>query len=212
MSTIQVRPPGRVRLTVEEFARIQDAGLFEGRHVQLLDGELYEVTKNPPHNFAVSALAGPTHDVGEARASLLPRDEYAVREEKPIEPWRYWWPEPDIAVARDKQRRYDDRHPRPRISCSLSKLLNRRSRTGRRSSSDMPRPGSRSTGSSTWPCAGSRFTAIQGPSGRAPGTGWVEEMVPEGGFVELVIDQRSFGWIAVAENLPRAMEQVAPGR
>ena len=35
---------------------------------------------------------------------------------------------------------------------------------------------------------------------------------PEGGFVELVIDQRSFGWIAVAENLPRAMEQVAPGR
>ena len=68
MSTIQVRPPGRVRLTVEEFARIQDAGLFEGRHVQLLDGELYEVTKNPPHNFAVSALAGPTHDVGRARA------------------------------------------------------------------------------------------------------------------------------------------------
>ena len=64
MSTIQVRPPGRVRLTVEEFARIQVAGLFDGRHVQLLDGELYEVTKNPPHNFAVSALAGPTHDVG----------------------------------------------------------------------------------------------------------------------------------------------------
>ena len=60
MSTIQVRAPGRVRLTVEEFARIQDSGLFEGRHVQLLDGELYEVTKNPRHNFGVSALAGPT--------------------------------------------------------------------------------------------------------------------------------------------------------
>jgi len=44
-----------------------------------------------------------------------------------------------------------------------------------------------------------------GPSCRAPGTGWVEEMIPEGGFVELVIDQRSFGWIAVAENLPQAM-------
>ena len=37
-----------MRLTVEEFAWIQDAGLFDGRHVQLLDGELYEVTKNPP--------------------------------------------------------------------------------------------------------------------------------------------------------------------
>ncbi len=46
MSTIQVRAPGRVRLTVEEFAR-QDAGLFDGSHVQLLDGELYEVTKKP---------------------------------------------------------------------------------------------------------------------------------------------------------------------
>ena len=44
-----------------------------------------------------------------------------------------------------------------------------------------------------------------GPSGRAPGTGWVKEMIPEGGFVELVIDQRSFGWIAVKEILPRAM-------
>jgi Uma2 family endonuclease len=106
MSTIQVRPPGRVRLTVEEFARIQDSGLFDGRHVQLLDGELYEVTKNPPHNFAVSALA-------DALRSLLPRDEYAVREEKSIEPWRYWWPEPDITVARGKQRRYEDRHPGP---------------------------------------------------------------------------------------------------
>ena len=48
------------------------------------------MTKNPPHNFAVSALAGPTHDVGRHVRSLLPRDEYAVREEKPIEPWRYW--------------------------------------------------------------------------------------------------------------------------
>ena len=58
MSTIQARPTaGRVRLTVDEFAQMLDAGLFEGRHVQLLDGELYEVTKNPPHNFAVSALA-----------------------------------------------------------------------------------------------------------------------------------------------------------
>src|SRR5271165_1815330 len=106
MSTIQVRPPDRVRLTVEEFAQMLDAGLFEGRHVQLLDGELYEVTKNPPHNFSVSALA-------DALRALLPRDEYSVREEKSIEPWDYWWPEPDVAVARGPQRRYADRHPGP---------------------------------------------------------------------------------------------------
>ena len=106
MSTVTASPQGRVKLTVAEFAQILDAGLFDGRHVQLLDGELYEVTKNPPRNFAVSVLA-------DALRSLLPRDEYAVREEKSIEPWGNWWPEPDIAVARGKQRRYEDRHPGP---------------------------------------------------------------------------------------------------
>jgi hypothetical protein len=30
-------------------------------------------------------------------------------------------------------------------------------------------------------------------------------VIPDGELVELVIDQRSFGWIAVTENLPRAM-------
>ena len=28
-----------------------------------------------------------------------------------IEPWGYWWPEPDIAVARGPQRQYEERHP-----------------------------------------------------------------------------------------------------
>ena len=44
-----------------------------------------------------------------------------------------------------------------------------------------------------------------GPPGRAPGTGWAEEVIPEGGFVELVIDNRPFGRITVSELLPPAM-------
>ena len=44
-------------ITAAEFGRMQDACVFRDRHVQLLDGELYEVTKNPPHNQAVTALA-----------------------------------------------------------------------------------------------------------------------------------------------------------
>ena len=172
MSTIQVRPPGRVRLTVEEFARIQDAGLFEGRHVQLLDGELYEVTKNPPHNFAVSALAGPTHDVGRHLRSLLPRDEYAVREEKVDRAFEGRGVAPCSRVM-----------PLRGVSASQGSTLSPGGQRGpegaattqhRRGeprlrgrpcpiSSGMPRPGSRSTGSSTWPCASLRSTAIQGP-------------------------------------------------
>jgi Uma2 family endonuclease len=85
---------------------MQEAGLFEGRHVQLLDGELFEVTKNPPHNAAVAALA-------DALRALLPRGEYSVREEKSIEPWADWWPEPDVAVVRGIAADYFDRHPGP---------------------------------------------------------------------------------------------------
>ena len=138
-------------------------------------------------------------------ASLLPRDEYAVREEKPIEPWRYWWPEPDIAVARGKQRRYEDRHPGPEDLVLLVEVTE---------SSEQDRTkklvGYAAAGIPIYWILDLALRRLEvyrdpGPSGRAPGTGWVEEMIPEGGFVELVIDQRSFGWIAVTENLPRAM-------
>ena len=105
MSTI-AKPPGRVLISAEQFGRMQAAGVFEGQRVELLDGELYEVTKNPPHNYAVDALA-------EALRSLLPRDVYRVREEKSIEPWGHWWPEPDIAVVRGPKQRYLGRHPGP---------------------------------------------------------------------------------------------------
>src|SRR4051794_13629855 len=79
VTTLQ-RAPGKVRFTVEDFDRMNQIGLFDGRRVELLDGELYEVTKNPPHDFAVGALA-------DALSALLPRGVFHVREEKSIEPW-----------------------------------------------------------------------------------------------------------------------------
>ncbi len=110
MSTItkpqSTKPSGHPVISVDQFRRMQDAGIFEGQHVELLEGELYEVTKNPPHNYAVDALA-------EALRSLLPPDRFRVREEKSIEPWEKWWPEPDITVARGPGRRYQGRHPGP---------------------------------------------------------------------------------------------------
>ncbi len=107
MSTI-APPPGRVRFSVADFARMQDAGVFGDRHIQLLDGELYEVTKNPPHNVAVTITA-------QAIRAVLPAG-YHVREEKTVEPWSDaagsgWWPEPDITVLRGIERDYKDRHP-----------------------------------------------------------------------------------------------------
>ncbi len=105
MSTI-TKPPGPLLISVEQFARMRDAGDFEGQHVELLDGELWEVVKNPPHNAAVDALA-------DALRQHLPRGVYRVREEKSVEPWCNWWPEPDIAVVRGKAADYFHRHPGP---------------------------------------------------------------------------------------------------
>ena len=95
----------------------------------------------------------------------------SVREEKPIEPWDYWWPEPDIAVARGKQRRYEDRHPGPgdlALLVEVSDIVRagldeeaRRICRGRDLGLLDPR---------TWPSAGSRSTAIQA-SGRATRNG-----------------------------------------
>ncbi|QEH35388.1 hypothetical protein OJF2_39400 [Aquisphaera giovannonii] len=96
---------GRVRFSAAEFERMLDAGLFEGRHVELLDGEVYEVTKNPPHDFAVGAVA-------DALKAVLPAG-YHVREEKSIASWGRWRPEPDVTVARGDRRRYEARRPAP---------------------------------------------------------------------------------------------------
>jgi len=191
--TIEVRAPGRVKLTVEEFTQIQDAGLFEDRHIQLLDGELYEVTKNPPHSFAVSALA-------DVLRSLLPRNEYSVREEKAIEPWNYWWPEPDIAVARGAQRRYENRHPGPGDLALLVEVSDT-------SEQDWTKKltGYAAAGISVYWILDLSHRRLEVYRDPGPAGYTVEAIIPEGESVELAIDGRSFGWIAVSELLPRSM-------
>ena len=51
------KPTGHTVISVDQFRRMQDAGIFEGQHVELLDAELYEVTKNHAHDYAVDSLA-----------------------------------------------------------------------------------------------------------------------------------------------------------
>ena len=194
MSTIQVRPTaGRVRLTVDEFAQMLDAGLFEGRHVQLLDGELYEVTKNPPHSFAVSALA-------DALRSLLPRDEYSIREEKSINPWPLWWPEPDIVVVRGPQRRYEARHPGAGDLALVIEVSDT-------SEQDWTKKltGYAAAGFSVYWILDLNLRRLEIHRDPGPSGYMVEEIVPEGQSLELRIDARSFGRIAVSEILPTAV-------
>ena len=100
------KPSGGMLFSVEQFARMQDAGVFEGKHVELLDGEPFEVVKNPPHNAAVDALA-------DALGPLLPRGCTGSARRNRSSPGCNWWPEPDIAVVRGNAADYFDRHPGP---------------------------------------------------------------------------------------------------
>jgi Uma2 family endonuclease len=191
MSTI-IRPPGRLRFSVAEFARMQDAGLFEGRHVELLDGELFEVTKNSPHNAAVAALA-------DALRAILPRGAFSVREEKSIEPWADWWPEPDIAVVRGIAADYFERHPGPADVVLLVEVCDT-------SEEDRTKKlaGYAAAGFPVYWILDLGLRQLEvyrdpGPSGYS-----TEEVIAEEGLVALPIAGQIIGTIAVAELLPRA--------
>jgi Putative restriction endonuclease len=69
------------------------AGIFDDEKVELVAGKICAMTDLPPHTFAV----GRFH---EALRAELPRDDWTIREAKPVLIGRYWAPKPDIAVLR----------------------------------------------------------------------------------------------------------------
>lgn len=93
------------RWTIADYHNIVDAGLFEGRPIELLNGLIVEM---PPE--------GPDH--ADTSTRLMPqlwsaaRGRYQVRAAKPISlPPNDSEPEPDIALVRDRS--YRDAHPHP---------------------------------------------------------------------------------------------------
>ncbi len=93
------------RLTVEQFLKMIDAGIFsDGSHVELLGGILVnKMTKHDPHDFAVDNLSA-------ILGRLLP-DGWIARQEKSVVLGKHWRPEPDIAVARGPRERYRGQAP-----------------------------------------------------------------------------------------------------
>lgn len=170
---------------------MQDAGLFEGRHVELLDGELYEVTKNPPHNAAVDALA-------EALRDLLPRDRFRVREEKSVEPWADWWPEPDVAVVRGKAADYFDRHPGPADIVLVAEVCENspQDRT-------VKLAGYAGAGFPVYWILDLGLRQLEVYSGPDAGAYPAPKILGEGESVDLIIDGQVVGRISVADLLPR---------
>ena len=97
----------RYRFTVDEFARMGEAGIFtEDDRVELIDGEILEMTPiGPPHAGLVSRLTEliVTRVAGRAHVSI----------QNPVRLDPHTEPQPDLVVARRRKESYTDRHPEP---------------------------------------------------------------------------------------------------
>lgn len=95
----------RYRVSVRQFKKMIDAGVFgEHDHVELLEGILVDkMTKKPPHNFTVAAVA-------EAFRAIVGAD-WVVFEEKSAVLGRFSLPEPDVAIVRGPRERYRSVYP-----------------------------------------------------------------------------------------------------
>ena len=94
---------GVFRFTVEQTYQLHELGFFDDRHVQLLEGVLYELTMLPPHAIA-------TQLAWRVIQAIFNHDCHA-RHQLPIDLGRRSLPEPDIAVVAGAIRDYAERHP-----------------------------------------------------------------------------------------------------
>jgi Uma2 family endonuclease len=92
------------RFDVPAFDTLCAAGTFGDRKVELLNGLLIMMTTGPAHDNAVTAL-------GDRLEELIPRNNWTVREEKPVVLSKRWKPLPDVAVVRGPRTRYAQRTP-----------------------------------------------------------------------------------------------------
>src|SRR6266567_1143689 len=102
-----VTAPKLYRLSVDQYDAMIKAGVFrEGAHVELLDGELIEMSpQHEPHIGCVRRLTGLVHAAGvEPGTVLVQLPLYVNRKSEP---------EPDLVVLRPPAQQYDRRRAKP---------------------------------------------------------------------------------------------------
>jgi Uma2 family endonuclease len=101
MATASLQPaiPQRVLWTCDEFHDVSDSGLFEGRNVILVDGELLEMpAPNPPHNTALT--------LADYKFKAIFQPGFVVRVQMSMELGQTTDPVPDLAVVRGDVRAF----------------------------------------------------------------------------------------------------------
>ncbi|HEY9738023.1 MAG TPA: Uma2 family endonuclease [Trichocoleus sp.] len=92
--------------SIEEYHQMIEAGVLEGRQVELLNGDIVEmVPEGIPHAYLSTKAA-------DYIRSLL-KDRVEVREGKPITLQNNSEPEPDVAIIQPLDDEYGQHHPYP---------------------------------------------------------------------------------------------------
>ncbi|MBD2299280.1 MULTISPECIES: Uma2 family endonuclease [Nostocales] len=92
--------------TIDEYHRMIEAGILSDRQVELLQGEIIEISpESEPHAYS-------SDEAGEYLAKLL-GERASIREAKPITLPNNSEPEPDIAIVQRLGRQYKHHHPYP---------------------------------------------------------------------------------------------------
>jgi Uma2 family endonuclease len=93
----------RWRWTKKQFSDLANAGFFQDRRVELINGEIIELVVNPPHDTCVY-LALLTFQ-------RIFREGFLVRPQMSLDLGRHYQPIPDLAVVVGEGREYATRHP-----------------------------------------------------------------------------------------------------
>jgi len=101
------RRDGVFRFTVNQFYKLDDLGFFEDRHVELIEGVIYEMTMKPAHATATELTDEALRTVFQGR--------WHVRQSKALDVGRRSLPEPDAAVVVGTIRDYAETHPRSAV-------------------------------------------------------------------------------------------------
>lgn len=91
--------------SVEDYHRMVEAGILQGRHVELLAGEIVEVSPETPIQYTTAKRGAKyLEDLLSDRADVRFNGLITLFDSEP---------EPDIAIVRLPESAYSDRHPAP---------------------------------------------------------------------------------------------------
>ena len=97
------RRDGLFRFTVEQTYQLVELGFFDDRHVELLEGVLYEMRVHPSHAISTELVM---------RWSMFQFADRCLRIGLPFDVGRRSLPEPDLAVVPGEARDYAEGHPK----------------------------------------------------------------------------------------------------